>query len=404
MKIGIKLTGSLLFILLVGALAFIAALKLFALNSTMVTGISIVFLLFLAAIAIGLRTEYSITHPIQKLTRNIEDISKGKLDIHVEGKERTDEIGELAKAFDRILVSLKLAVEKVGLKKEELKLGEALEAKERAEHLKKELEARYRVLAQTSPDCIVLLDTSGKSIFMNESAIKHYRAKESCDAEQLARFLQDDYKPKLKSALAAAKHGKMTTFEGRYKEGSHLWSLETISPIKNNDGSINSILILSRNITPLKKTEDELRSQKDFVEALIEKAGVPVLAFDTHDHVLIANNTLTKLTGYQKKDLHDRDKGLSQIFPKKEVRQKILDSITSCKKNQVVKDLVIPIHCKDGSNIMVVANLTLVDNALVFFMRDLSEIFTLEHDIRSWINVTEEAERPPASIEITPKA
>jgi len=400
-KIGLKLTGSLLFILLVGTLAFIAALKFF-IQDTLV--IVVVFIMFLAAVAIGLRTEQSIAHPIQKLTHTIEEISKGKLDVHVEGKERTDEIGELAKAFDRILVSLKLAVEKVGLKKEELKLGEALEAKERAEHLEKEVEARYRALAKTSPDCIVLLDTSGKVIFMNQSALTHYRAKEQGTLETVARFLHEECEPKLKSAFDSAKRGKTTTFEGRYREGSHLWSLETVSPIKNDDGSVNSILLLSRNITPLKKTECELRSQKEFASALVEKAGVPVLAFDHHNNVLVANDTFTKLTGYHLNEIRTHAKWLSHIFPKKEVRQKILDAIASCKKTNSVKDLVIPLHCKDGSNIMIVANLTLIHNTLVLFMRDLSEIFSLEQNIRTWINIAEEAERPPARIEITPKA
>ena len=402
MRIGIKLTGSLLFILLVGTLSYVSALNLFALSSELVIEITIVYALFLGAIGIGLKTEYSITHPIQKLTRTIEEISKGKLDIHVEGKERADEIGELAKAFDRILVSLKLAVEKVGLKKEELKLGEALEAKERAEHLKKEVEARYRVLAQTSPDCITLFDTTGKVIFLNQSALEHYKSKEG-DVSSISRFLREEYKPKLNAAIEAAKRGKTTTFEAHYSQGKHLWSLETVSPVKKEDESVMNILWLSRDITALKKTEDELRSKKEFVEAIVEKAGVPVLAFDTHNNLLIMNDTFSKLTQYKKKDVKSEGKWIASIFPHKEVRQKILDAIASCKKNNLVKDLVIPLHCKDGSNIMVVANLTLVGNALVFFMRDLSEIFSVEQDIRSWINIEEEAERPPTRIDISPK-
>lgn len=99
----------------------------------------------LVASAFGGIYAVHISRRIQHFTATIKDISRGKLDAHVRGKERQDELGELARAFDRVLVSLKLAVEKVGLKKEELKLGEALEAKERAEFIEKPFDVRELV-------------------------------------------------------------------------------------------------------------------------------------------------------------------------------------------------------------------------------------------------------------------
>ncbi len=53
-----------------------------------------------------------IIDPINKLTRVIDDISRGKFDVEVEGVDSDDEIGDLARAFDRTLVSLKLAMRK----------------------------------------------------------------------------------------------------------------------------------------------------------------------------------------------------------------------------------------------------------------------------------------------------
>ncbi len=53
-----------------------------------------------------------IINPINKITRVIDDISHGKFDVAVEGTDSNDEIGDLARAFDRTLVSLKLAMRK----------------------------------------------------------------------------------------------------------------------------------------------------------------------------------------------------------------------------------------------------------------------------------------------------
>ncbi|MBU1032387.1 MAG: HAMP domain-containing protein [Patescibacteria group bacterium] len=55
-------------------------------------------------------TAKSIADPINKLTEMTDDISRGKLDVRLESIEGKDEIGDLARAFDRILISLKLAM------------------------------------------------------------------------------------------------------------------------------------------------------------------------------------------------------------------------------------------------------------------------------------------------------
>ena len=77
--------------------------------------ISILILLFIIYI-IYLR----VLNPIQKITKNIEDISLGKFDTEMAGKERDDEIGDLARAFERTVISLKLAMRKAGKEKPKL--------------------------------------------------------------------------------------------------------------------------------------------------------------------------------------------------------------------------------------------------------------------------------------------
>ena len=70
------------------------------------------------SVLLGISIMRSVLTPIKELTQTIEDISTGKLDVEVKGKERDDEIGKLAQAFDRTIVSLKLAMKKIGTQKE----------------------------------------------------------------------------------------------------------------------------------------------------------------------------------------------------------------------------------------------------------------------------------------------
>lgn len=73
------------------------------------------YLVFLAIITIIFGITYpmmfrNITRQLSSLTRTADDISKGKLDTEVGMIDSPDEVGDLARSFDRTVVSLKLAM------------------------------------------------------------------------------------------------------------------------------------------------------------------------------------------------------------------------------------------------------------------------------------------------------
>jgi len=72
-----------------------------------------------------------ITMPIKKLTKNIEVISKGNLDVGLE-KSEIYEINNLINSLKRVMVSLKLAIYKVGITKEDI-FEETMKEKNAAE-------------------------------------------------------------------------------------------------------------------------------------------------------------------------------------------------------------------------------------------------------------------------------
>ena len=74
---------------------------------------------------------YFITMPLEKLTKNINEISKGNLDVELE-KSEIYEINNLTDSLDRVMTSLKLAINKVGVRKDEIFI-EVIKAKEKAE-------------------------------------------------------------------------------------------------------------------------------------------------------------------------------------------------------------------------------------------------------------------------------
>ena len=62
------------------------------------------------AVTVGVALGGGITRPINKLTAMADSISKGQTDLEVIPQQRKDEIGVLIEAFNRLVVSLKIAI------------------------------------------------------------------------------------------------------------------------------------------------------------------------------------------------------------------------------------------------------------------------------------------------------
>ncbi len=83
---------------------------LFSLQTTFVVGLVITL-----AIAVFFSIFFSdrIVKPIRGLTQQMEKISLGNFDVEIEDTKRDDEIGKLAQAFQRTVVSLKIAMQQI---------------------------------------------------------------------------------------------------------------------------------------------------------------------------------------------------------------------------------------------------------------------------------------------------
>ena len=100
-----------------------------------------------------------ITRPIKKLTKNIEIISKGNLDVGLE-KSEIYEINNLINSLKRVMVSLKLAIYKVGITKEDI-FEETMKEKNAAE-------SRYTSLLKVVDGWIWEIDNNGVWQFCSE--------------------------------------------------------------------------------------------------------------------------------------------------------------------------------------------------------------------------------------------
>ena len=123
----------------------------------------------------------------------------------------------------------------------------------------------YKVLTETSPDCIKLFDLNGNILYLNPGGQKEHglNSLEEATGKKLIYYsssIQSKDRNKFEKAIKDAVSGKSSTIEINHIEGKSTREscLETISPVKDKKGNVIAIFGVSRDITKLKKTEREL--------------------------------------------------------------------------------------------------------------------------------------------------
>ena len=103
-----------------------------------------------ASFVCGILLTRAIATPIGRMTGRMSDLADGKLDIEIDGAERKDEIGEMARA---VLVFKENAIEQIRLEDEAKRTAEEQEKREQAERerdAKREADERAREQAENT--------------------------------------------------------------------------------------------------------------------------------------------------------------------------------------------------------------------------------------------------------------
>jgi len=160
--------------------------------------------------------------------------------------------------------------------------------------------------------------------------------------------------------------------------------------VLKTEAILNMLEDLQESRKGLEESHKELKKSENFTKNIIEHAGIPIIAFKRDDGLIIINKKFLGMTGYQKKEIDAIGKFFKLVFPSRLVKSKIDKALSLLYKGREINDFVIPLRCRDGSTIIVVSNVApLYDEnkkiiGEVMFIRDLSEIFELEKQIRYW--------------------
>jgi PAS domain S-box-containing protein len=180
----------------------------------------------------------------------------------------------------------------------------------RTEEALRSSEEFTRRILQSSTDCIKVLDTEARLTFMSEGGMKvmeveDFGAIEGCDWRD---FWSGPQRLEARLAVATAMRGGTARFQGPTPtlKGTPRWWDVVVSPIRGTNGEVERLLSVSRDITPMKESEEALQESQRRLNAVLENASVSVFLMDERQECVYMNTAAEKLTGFSLSEVQGR--------------------------------------------------------------------------------------------------
>lgn len=164
------------------------------------------------------------------------------------------------------------------------RISELERLKEEAISAKAELlmsEAKYRSLVESTDDSIYLIDRDYRYLFVNKKHLERLGVgEEEIIGKTFGEFHSPDettvFTEKVRSVFET---GNSLQHEHR-SERDRRYFLRTLSPVKDQEGNVIAVSVISKNITDIKRMEDEFRrlSLTDELTGLYNRRGFLTLA------------------------------------------------------------------------------------------------------------------------------
>lgn len=147
-----------------------------------------------------------------------------------------------------------------------------------------ESENRLRVIFQTEPECIKLLDANCRVIEMNPAGIDIIEAENVSQVigQSVLPIVDEEYREAFAKLNRRVFEGKAGTLEFSITslKGTHRWMEMHTVPLRNKDGEVISSLSVARDVTEKRKAAEAIRQSEERYRALVENATEALVVFD----------------------------------------------------------------------------------------------------------------------------
>lgn len=151
----------------------------------------------------------------------------------------------------------------------------------------------YVDLIESTPLCVKVFDSQGNLTFLNKGGREEHFIKDNVDISKWdwLETVKEEYRQTAKKAFEKALQGEsvFVQFEHTPEGSSHKWCSGIISPIKDKDGKVKSILFYSADITALKETEMEIKKNEQILRVTLDSTPLFIKFFDKNGNLVFMN-------------------------------------------------------------------------------------------------------------------
>lgn len=180
-----------------------------------------------------------------------------------------------------------------------------------AEEKLRESEVLFRTIAENVGDLIAMLDTGGRRIYNNPSYRLIFGNQGLEVGSDSFSEIHPDDRERIKAVFrktVATGIGERAEFRFLLKDGSvrHIESEGNI--VRDSDGKISKVIVVSRDMTDRKLAEEALLESEQRFRAIFENAAIGIARISLSGHFLQVNQVYCNIIGYS------QDEVLSQQF------------------------------------------------------------------------------------------
>jgi PAS domain S-box-containing protein len=192
----------------------------------------------------------------------------------------------------------------------------------------RESEQKYRELVESANSIIMRIDISGNITFINKYAQDFfgYRQAEIIGSNAVGTIIPAmdsegrDLRKMIECIACNPDAYAANVNENMRSNGERVWISWTNRPVQNENGEIVEILCIGNDLTEnkrsserLKKTVQDLRETRDYLEKLIGNANAPIIVWDPSFRITRFNQAFERLTGHPAEEVMGRH--LDVLFP-----------------------------------------------------------------------------------------
>lgn len=250
-------------------------------------------------------------------------------------------------------------------------------------------EELFRLISENAADLIAVVDMDGRRLYnsLSYKRVLGYSPEELRGSTSFDQVHPDD-QPRIKAAADEARRtgiGRALEYRIRHKDGSWRVLESTASVIRDSHGQPDKLVVVNRDVTERKRTEEALlRSEANF-RSVIEDAPYGIYRASPQGRCLLVNPALVKMLGYDSAaELLEVNLG-SDVYLHPAEHQRLNQL---CLENHDFRDLEVEWKRKDGAPISVRCGGRSVkdENGKVLyvevFAEDISQRRILERQLR----------------------